>query len=216
MRFCFLLLILLFSGELLSGQDSWDWRDPVDLGFIDLADNKLLLYNAIGTGLISLLNSESSKDSSRYWSFHGEYYREYERSPLSNLYLVRSRLSWPIKQCLHIGADFKGFGVFDEDVKTAGLGAELTFRWYLYSGSKVRLAYDNGVGPNFFLQSFPSGGTRFSFSSHYGLMIQVKLASERWITLGIRNIHISNADIKGVDRNPALDGLGLIFGISIK
>lgn len=213
--FYFLLFVLALPGDILFCQDNWDWRDPVDLGFIDLADNKLILYNAIGAGLVSILNSQTEKDSSHHWSFYGEYFEEYKRSPLSNVYMIRSRISWPIKKFLRMGGDMKIYGVFDEDIRTGGLGVELTFQWHIYSGRKIRLAYDNGVGPNYFLQAFPAGGTRFNFSTHYGLTIQIRIPGERWVTLGIRNLHVSNADIKGVTRNPALDGLGLIVGIGM-
>ena len=100
----------------------------------------------------------------------------------------------------------------DSEVSTYGIGVQIVFNWILIDLDRFRVAFDNGVGPNVFEEAFPFGGTQFNFSTFYGLSVSMKIMPESWVTVGAKNLHISNAGIKGVDRNPALDAWGVYVG----
>ncbi|MFT4567940.1 MAG: hypothetical protein ACI9FN_002908 [Saprospiraceae bacterium] len=209
---CFLLSLYSIA---LSGQYKWQARDPIDLNFIDFGDNKLLLYNGLGVGITSLFSKGDHNNLDYKKQFISlQYFREYQRSPLSQLISLNYRRRWQIRNFLFIGTEVRGYHVRDTEVSTQGLGMSMTFEWHLIRQSCFRLIYDNGVGPNIFLKRFPFGGTKFNFTTNYGIRI-AQLIGERWWSIGIHNIHISNAEIKGRNRNPALDAIGISIGLNL-
>ncbi len=202
----------LYSLE-VCGQYKWQARDPIDLNFIDFGDNKLLLYNGIGVGITALLSKKNHNNVDYKKHFISlQYFKEYQRSPLSQLISLNYRRRWALRKFLFIGAEARGYHVQDSEVSTQGLGISMTFEWHLIRQSCFRLIFDNGVGPNIFLKPFPYGGTQFNFTTNYGLRIE-QILGDRWWSVGIHNIHISNAEIKGRERNPALDAICISIGI---
>ena len=196
------------------GQFQWNWRDPLDLNHFDWGDNKLLLYN--GIGLSAVLKFTKSKEDNAYRSkqfrVYVDFLSEYSRPPISDVFIGRLRWTKEVRSFLEVGGDLSLYKVDDIEVSTAGVGAQIVFNWILLDRSRIKLMFDNGVGPNIFREAFPFGGTQFNFSTFYGLTAHIKLPAVGWITIGAKNLHISNAGIRGMDRNPALDAWGLSVG----
>lgn len=215
MRYLLTVVILTLTFMSLSAQYRWDWRDPLDLGAVDWGDNKLLAYNGIGVGLSLYFTQADSGDRRSdevSFSSYVDVIREYSRPPKSDVLIERLRWTKQIRRFLAIGGDLSLYQVFDSQVSTQGVGAQIVFTWHIYQAPHWLLYFDNGVGPNLFIDPFPYGGTRFNFTTFYGVYVAYCLPSAGWINLGLKNIHISNADIKGRDRNPALDGWGVSLG----
>ncbi len=214
MQLCFVCWTLVVGD--LSAQYQWNWRDPLDLNHFDWGDNKLLLYNSIGLGLTLKLSEPTHLQKKEYkkvlFSSYIDILSEYSRSPISDVIIGRLRWSKSIRKFLLVGADLSIYKVDDAQVNTEGVGVQAVFSWVLLQSDDFKLIFDNGVGPNMFLDPFPFGGTRFNFTSFYGLYAHIRLPGIAWLTIGVKNIHISNAGIKGADRNPALDGIGLSVG----
>lgn len=200
----------------LSAQYRWDWHDPLDLHIIDWGDNKLLGYNAIGVGLSLYFTKPSHLERKQFreieFSSYVDVLYEYSRPPKSDVFIGRLRWTKRLRRFLDVGGDLSLYKVSDRQISTEGIGAQAVFTWRLYQNDDWLLYFDNGVGPNVFRDPFPFGGTRFNFTTFYGFYVAYRVPSVAWVTLGIKNIHISNADIKGRDRNPALDGLGVSLG----
>ena len=213
-RFFIGLCLVLYTVNLF-GQYKWKPRDPFDLNYVDFGDNKLLLYNGIGVGLSALL-SKKNEQKTTYEKHHFgiQYFKEYQRSPLSDLISLTYRRRWQFRKCLYVGARARAYHVKDKEVTSQGLGISLTFEWHVIRKPGFRLIYDNGAGPNIFTKPFPFGGTRFNFTTQYGIRSEL-LISERWYSFGIYNIHISNAGIRGIERNPAFDAIGISMGVLI-
>ncbi len=209
-----LLSIFLWMPNQGISQDSWDWRDPNDFGLIDFGDNKLLGYNLIGVGLSVLLNKAEKEERSWIREISIGRLHEYQRTPLSRLWIAEYRIGKAFRKYLTIGGGLRGYLTEGSSITTTGVGGNIWFSWHIIRQNHWRLSYDNGVGPNFFFNPFPLGGTKFNFTTHYGLSFQL-LIDDRWLQLRFTNIHISNAGIKGMDRNPALDAIGLVIGVSI-
>lgn len=205
--FLYFLLSLLVSIS-VKGQSSWTWKDPNDFGLIDFGDNKVIAYNFIGLGLAELFDKGGQLDSSNIWSVSMGHYPEYRRAPLSSLSFVEGRVGRQVRRYLTWGAGSRIYLVGGEGVHTSGFGTHLWFSWHLINSHKFKLSYDNGVGPNYFFDPFPNGGTRFNFTTHYGLAFSF-LINGRWFSVDFSNVHISNANIKGADRNPAMDAIGV-------
>ncbi len=214
MRYALFLLawICFFCGH---AQYQWTVRDPLDLDFIDFGDNKLLFYNIIGTGLVLKFSDGDNivdvKRSRRHLSM--SYFETYKRE-VNRLIALAARQRFAVLSYMDIGLEGRLYSSYASDVRNMGIGFSVAFDWYILRKPSLRLAFDNGVGPNVFLQPFPYGGTKLSFSTQYGLRLEQAI-SGTWWSIGIYNLHISNADIKGRDRNPALDAIGLTLGISL-
>jgi hypothetical protein len=200
----------------LTAQYKWDWHDPIDLNLVDFGDNKVLLYNAIGVGLTLKLSDLSPVEKKLYkdlfFASYVDVLYEYSRPPKSDIVTGRFRWGKNIRKHLALGVDMSVYKVGDSQVSTFGAGTQLFFSWYMVRRDNWLVYYDNGVGPNYFAEPFPFGGTRFNFTTFYGINVAYKVPGVAWVTVGIRNIHISNAGIHGAERNPALDGLGLTIG----
>lgn len=192
----------------LSAQYSWDWHDPLDLNALDLGDNKVFLYNAIGISLIHFLSQKNKVFSSgkKYYSRSVEYSHEYRKSPFSTIYTAKQRIGWKWKKRLWLGYELGVIAVQDRDW-IGGLSGSPYFTWNIVNNNHIRLYYDNGVGPVYYFKPFPEEGTRFNFYTFYGLGMEIK-SDVTNINIGVRNTHVSNADIRGRDRNPSFDGLG--------
>jgi hypothetical protein len=211
-----MVILFVIPTNMSYSQYRWDWHDPLDLNIVDFGDNKLLLYNAIGLGLTLKLTDLSPRDKKLLkpieFAFYVDVMYEYSRPPKSDVLIGRFRWGKSLRQHLVVGGDLSFYKVSDTDVSTFGVGGQVFFTWYLLKQDNWRLYFDNGVGPNIFESPFPFGGTRFNFTTFYGLFTAVRLPNIAWLTVGIKNIHISNAGIKGNERNPALDALGLSVG----
>lgn len=195
-------------------QYSWDYRDPNDLNFVDFGDNKVLLYNAIGLGLVLLLSDKEDEGGSSHFSLSIEYSGEYRKEPLSQYYKLNLRRSIPFRKFLHLGGEVNTSFVNDQDRQLVSIGFSPFFTWNIIKKPRFRLAYDNGVGPVLFSSAFPEGGTAFNFYTYYGIEMESNINNIKF-TLGVRNTHISNADIKGRERNPSFDGLGFYITICL-
>jgi hypothetical protein len=205
------LCVLSFCS--LYSQYKWDRRDPVDLGTIDLGDNKVLLYNGIALGLIHFLSEERIKVSSseRFHSLQFEYYQEYRKKPLSTVISIKKRTGWKWRKVSWLGYETSILGILDDSF-IGGIGITPFFTWNIINSKKWRISYDNGVGPTYFFSSFPEDGTSFNFSTFYGLEFEYN-SSNLSFSLGARNTHISNAGIWGRDRNPGFDGIGFYINM---
>lgn len=213
LRIFFLHLVLLLAQEDTMGQYSWDVKDPINFDIIDLGDNKVLLYNGIGIGVSLLLDKEGKGENLLpHRGFTIRYCKEYKRNPLGYITKFSFRHRYALRDYLFIGGEYSLIHANDGSSSALGLGGTFVFEWHIIRQPAFRMIYDNGVGPNVFFHPFPEGGTRFSFSTYYGLKTEFKVAS-RWFSAGLFNLHISNAGIKGQERNPAFDGLGFNFGI---
>ena len=208
----FIVLFLYLPHNALA-QSNWNWKDPVDLGVVDLGDNKVLLYNGIALGLVHLLSKKNHQitTSEKFNSLHFEYYHKYRKEPLSTVYSFKYRTGWQWKKAIWLGYELGIFGINDNDFKT-GLGLSPFFSWNLINSQKWRLSYSNGVGPAYYIRAFPEGGTKFNFYTFYGIQIENKSPNISY-NLGLRNTHISNAALAGNDKNPGFDGIGINLSI---
>ena len=207
------IFFAFFLSLQLTGQDGWDWKDPNDFGFVDLGDSKLLGYNLGGLGIRMLLEKENEFVKHSVREFNLSVLKEYRREPLSTMSLAEFRYGVHLRKWISLGGGNRLYSVFTDGETDFGLSGFVWFQWHLFQKEKWKLSYDNGVGPNYFFQPFPNGGTRFNFTTHYGLALDV-LIVDQWWSIKFVNYHISNADIKGRDRNPALDAIGIQIGVS--
>ena len=212
-----LLAFLCLASSQVMAQYKWTWKDPLDLNIVDVGDNKLALYNGLGVGMVLTLTSfeediEYKWQNRTDYGVFVDYIRDYRHPPYAGSIAMRLRLNRYIRKFLKWGGDFVVYRIDDGLSSAVGFGTHLNVQWIIVNGNRWKLCYDNGVGPNLFETPFPLEGTRFNFTTYYGFHVSFRMKDQKWITLGFRNTHISNANIKGEDRNPSFDGFGITLG----
>ncbi len=100
------------------------------------------------------------------------------------------------------------------DADTGGISGSMLFRWHALHADNYdwSLFFDAGIGLLAGFDEVPDGGTEFNFLPRLGGGFTTALGDNRdgqapRLMLGARWHHISNARIKGDDRNPARDSL---------
>ncbi|MBT8196011.1 MAG: hypothetical protein HKO56_08115 [Bacteroidia bacterium] len=212
-----IIILLVHCANSVPAQDAWQWQDPADLGTIDLGNKYLTLTNVTGLVLSEILskNDTALEYSNRYhFILYGEYHREYiKRSAISDVYLLKGRYGYQFKRWVSVGAELQIYYFKNTEVETTGLGFATYYNWYLFNKDSWKFYFDNGAGALYSLKSFPESGTKFNFNTFYGFSAQIKVNRNKYLKLGVRNIHISNAFLFGDDKNPAFDSIGFLAGI---
>jgi len=110
---------------------------------------------------------------------------------------------------LAIVGELLGYHV-DQSEDTTAFGLNLLLRWHFWKPCKnVALYLEGGAGIIQGLDNIPSPeGTYFNFTQHVGLGGKIILKDNMSLLLGGRYFHLSNASIKGSDRNPSIDAFG--------
>ncbi|MBL0922491.1 MAG: acyloxyacyl hydrolase [Phycisphaerales bacterium] len=89
-----------------------------------------------------------------------------------------------------------------------GLNVSLLFRWHFLNFDTWTVFVDGGAGVLVSTDLVPDTGTGFNFTPRAGVGGTIRLGeSANRLVLGARWNHISNARIKGEDRNPSRDGI---------
>jgi hypothetical protein len=230
-RFILVLFISFATLVKTNGQTShmyppftkW-YQDPLGLKPIQLSTAFGFVCGSATVAACLLLTKNDSafqKKLSPYWEGgYGVGYKPPYTNVLQNdigiLYGVRKWMS------LGISLNFSHFKDQVNDTWTAGM---MPFaRWYLYKSKPLNLFFQYGAGISYSFAKFPltgtgweadtaRTGTRFNFLSRYGAGIEVHLKKRFSFETGIRHFHLSNGNIKGIQRNPSHDSNMFFAGI---
>jgi hypothetical protein len=211
-----IFLVIVLSSAVFA-QDEWEWQDPADFGYVDLQNKYAILFNIAGVVLSVLLSEpdSSTSDSGTKWSLlsYAEYSQAYEeKSPKPDIFMAKLRIAYDIRKWITAGTELQLYKMKDKVVSTSGFGLALTFSWTIINSNQWRLSFDNGSGILSTFDPFPYAGTRFNFTTFYGISTELKIKPDSYIVFGLRNNHISNAYLFGDENNPAYDGIGFYIG----
>ncbi|MBU6412877.1 MAG: acyloxyacyl hydrolase [Planctomycetes bacterium] len=95
-----------------------------------------------------------------------------------------------------------------------GLNPQMVFRWHFVNNEKWSVFAEAGIGVVASTDNVPDGGTAFNFTPRAGLGFTRLLNDEGLrLQVGLRWAHISNARIRGDNRNPSRDSAMLYAGL---
>lgn len=140
------------------------------------------------------------------------YMTEYKGEPES-LASVNLGLDWYLVDRAALGLELPVYLAHDEDGNTLGAGLDLVGRYHFLEAGKFTFFGDIGVGVMETADDWPAGGTRLNFTYMAGLGITYQLSQRISLIAGARYQHVSNANIEGRDRNPALNSFGGHIGL---
>lgn len=118
-----------------------------------------------------------------------------------------------------LGYALNNDGPPEDDAGAGGLNLGLRYHYLEYE--RLTLFVEGAIGFFYADQSFPvrtSGdhagyGTNFNFDEIVGLGGTYRLDEHTHLIAGARFMHISNAQIHGVDNNPSFNGVGGYLGV---
>ncbi|MDB5297306.1 MAG: lipid 3-O-deacylase PagL [Phycisphaerales bacterium] len=123
-------------------------------------------------------------------------------------------LGYYFRDGMSLTAEARTYG-FDQDAGSdaALFELDLMFRHHVVRGDGWSLYLDLGAGVTQATRAVPTGGTHFNFIEEAGAGATLRLADGVHLFGGARYWHLSNARIDGVDKNPALNGVGAYVGV---
>ena len=122
---------------------------------------------------------------------------------------------------MSLGAEIGVYFPKDDFNKTTGLAIRPFARFYPVNKKNWRFYFESGGGLIWLFDEFPKAsdrdsrtGTKLNGVTKYGLGSEIHFSSQTALLFGVRHLHISNGNSKGVERNPSHDSNGFFLGLS--
>lgn len=205
-----------------AGYDYGDyWYDnPLGISPLSLHTRNGFLLPAVAVGLCLLLTDKDTlADRVALYSEGGvSWGYKYPRTTLSQ---CNFGIEYKLRDWVSIGADLDFYLPVDDYNNTFGAGIRPFARFYFINSGDLKVYFESGGGIIYFSENFPKPtkqdnrlGTYWNGTTKYGIGGQYKIGENTFVQLGIRHIHVSNGNTKGVERNPSHDSNGFFIGIS--
>lgn len=198
------------------------YHDP--LGFRPLQLSSAAGF-AYGSAVIvsSLLLSKDKKLMRKYLFQESGFSLGY-KPPYSLVLQNNTGLLYQVRKQMALGLEWNLLHFKSTEDNTWNFGARPFARWYLSIDKRKRFFFEYGAGVSYSFNRFPSSGTgwgadtartgtRFNFTTKYGIGTEISLDKSLVLQAGVRHFHLSNGNIKGVPRNPSHDSNGLFLGL---
>jgi hypothetical protein len=117
---------------------------------------------------------------------------------------------------ISLGVEISGYGFSQPGDEAVAGAAGVVLRHHLLHNDRSSVFIDVAFAPSEASAQVPVGGTRFSFVTQTGAGITHRLPGGQHLLLGVRYLHVSNANIEGDDRNPSINGLSAYAGLMFR
>jgi hypothetical protein len=218
------LSILILSTSCVRAQfaygDHW-YTNPLGFEPLNLHAMQGFLVPAIAVGACMLLTKKDPNMQHRL-SIYNEIGLSWGyKYPYTFLAQNNTGINFQLRKFMSVGVEFAVYLPRDDFNKTLGLAIRPFARFYPVNKDKWRLYFESGGGFIYLFNEFPKPtdqdnrlGTHWNGTTKYGLGSEINISSFSSLMFGIRHIHISNGNKKGVERNPSHDSNGFFVGIS--
>ena len=117
---------------------------------------------------------------------------------------------------MSLGLELSGFGIDQPGDDAVAVGGGVIFRHHVIATRQATFFLDLAASLFEASEDVPPGGTRFNFIEQAGIGVTCPLRGNAHLLLGVRYLHLSNAQIEGDDRNPSLNGVAAYAGLVLK
>lgn len=221
-----LLVPFLFCGTSLKAQfsygDQW-YSNPLGFEPVKLHTAMGFLLPAAAVGTCLLLTKNDTALSRRLSVFHESGYSWGYKYPFAGLSQHNTGVNLMLRRWLSVGADIDLYFARDQFNNVAGVGIRPFARFYPVNRSGWKLYFESGGGLIYFFEEFPQPtdqdgrlGTFLNGTTRYGIGTELRLAGSTFLLAGVRHVHVSNGNRKGVERNPSHDSNGFFVGCSLR
>lgn len=202
--------------------DQW-YDNPLGFKPLELHTAMGFLVPAVAVGTCLLLTKKDPNLKDRL-SIYNEtglswgYKYPYTFMPQNN-----TGINFQLRKFMSMGIEWDIYLPRDEFNQTTGFAIRPFARFYPINKEKWRLYFESGGGFIYLLNEFPLPtdrdnrlGTQWNGTTKYGIGSEINVTKSMAILFGVRHLHISNGNTKGVDRNPSHDSNGFFLGLSLK
>ena len=202
--------------------DHW-YSNPLGFKPLELHSSMGFILPAVAVGSCLLLTKKDTTLHNRLSIYNETGLSWGYKYPHSFLPQNNTGINYQLRNFMSVGVEFDVYFPRDDFNKTTGFAIRPFARFYPVNKSSWRLFFESGGGFIYLLDEYPQPtdqdsrlGTRWNGTTKYGLGSEINFNKTNAILFGVRHVHISNGNKKGVERNPSHDSNGLFLGISHK
>lgn len=203
-------------------QDHW-YDNPLGFEPLKLHTSMGFLVPAVAVGACALLTHRHPELSERLSVYNESGFSWGYKYPHTFLAQNNTGVNYFLRNFMSVGAEFCLYFPSDQFNHTVGTAVRPFARFYPVNRNGRKLYFESGGGLVYFVNKFPVAtdednrtGTQLNGTTKYGIGGEVKLTPSTCLMAGVRHIHVSNGNTKGVERNPSHDSNGFFIGFSIK
>lgn len=221
----FLILALLAFGQTKAQYpygDKW-YQNPLGFKPLNLHTSMGFIVPAVATG-VCLLLTEKNPNLKEKLSIYSELSPSWGyKYPYTFIPQVNTGLNYQLRKFLSIGVEFGILFPTDNFNQTVGIDIKPFARFYPVNNEKWKIYFESGGGFVYLINEFPQPtdrdnrlGLKLNGITKYCIGAEFNVSQKTAILLGVRHLHISNGDSKGVERNPSHDSNGFFIGLNYK
>jgi len=215
-----LLLAIPPSKAQFSYGDHW-YDNPLGFEPLNLHTSMGFIVPAAAVGAILLITKKDTSLNNRLSVYNETGLSWGYKYPHTFLPQNNTGINFQLRKYMSVGIEFDVYLPHDEFNKTIGFAIRPFARFYPVNRDNWRLYFESGGGFIYLANQFPQPtdqdsrqGTYFNGTTKYGVGTEINFNRYNAVMLGIRHLHISNGNSKGVERNPSHDSNGFFVGLT--
>jgi opacity protein-like surface antigen len=202
--------------------DQW-YENPLGFKPLELHTSMGFLVPAVAVGTCLLLTKKDPNLKDRLSIYNETGFSWGYKYPYTFMPQNNTGINFQLRKFMSIGIEWDIYLPRDEFNQTTGFAIRPFARFYPINKEKWRLYFESGGGFIYLLNEFPLPtdrdnrlGTQWNGTTKYGIGSEINVTKSMAILFGVRHLHISNGNTKGVERNPSHDSNGFFLGLSRK
>ena len=141
------------------------------------------------------------------WNYNGSH---------EELYGVQEGVAYGLRQGLVLTANQRTYYVSQRKNDTWVIGLTSGLRGRVYRRGRASVVWQFELGVSDAAIATPLRGTRFNYLALGGGGVVVRLNPRVHLDTSLGVIHISNASLKGPNRNPDIEAIGITMGLIVR
>lgn len=219
-----LLLVLNGITQVANAQywpgDDW-YNNPLGFDPLKLHTSMGFIVPAVAVGACLLLTSKDKELHDRLFLYNESGFSWGYKYPQTYMAQNNTGFNLMLRKFMSVGAEFDLYFPSDQYNQTTGFAIRPFARFYPVNNLKWKLYFESGGGFVYFTDYFPRPteqdnrfGTHLNGTTKYGIGSEINITPEAGIVFGVRHLHVSNGNTKGVERNPSHDSNGFFIGFA--
>lgn len=203
-------------------EDHW-YDNPLGFTPINLHTKMGFVLPAIAVGTCLLLTKADTTLKNKISIYNESGFSWGYKYPYTFMSQNNTGLDFQLRKWMSVGFEFDLYFPTDRYNRTIGFAIRPYARFYPINNRNWRLYFESGGGMVYFLENYPKPtdrddrlGTFWNGTTKYGIGSQINFSTKTSVLFGVRHLHVSNGNTKGVERNPSHDSNGFYIGFSHK
>lgn len=220
-------ILVLFGVCITAKAQYWPgdhWYDnPLGFEPVKLHTSMGFLLPAVAVGACLLLTNKDTTLQHKIAIFNESGFSWGYKYPHTFMSQNNTGVNFQLRRWMSVGVEFDMYAPTDRYNGTIGFAIRPFARFYPVNNDTWGLYFESGGGLVYFLDSFPKPtdqddrlGTYLNGTTKYGIGSHINFTPLTSVVFGIRHLHVSNGNTKGVERNPSHDSNGFFIGFSHK